>query len=52
MTHIEEIHQFIDWFYEENDELRELAHRFPNKFNSWYFDNTDDKFDSEWVKEH
>lgn len=52
MFSYEVLHQFIDYFYEENDELRELAHRFPTEFNSWYFDDTEDKFDADWVRTH
>ena len=52
MINLDELYAFIDWFYEENEELHELACRYPHEFNSWYFESTDEKFDMEWVKNH
>lgn len=52
MINYDELYAFIDWFYDNNDSLHELAYRYPTEFNSWYFEMTEEPFDIWLVNAH
>ena len=52
MINTEEIYDFIDWYFESDMEMCELARRYPSEFNAWYFANTNEDFGMNWVKNH